>query len=149
MDAMRIHASIKGCSVAALAVLALACKNVDIGQQCNVLPASVTPAQDECTVKGDLVSTQNYDCDTLFCIVTPKSKSTCDSTTKRVGGRCTKSCVSNDDCFPSDTGMECRRVVLDSDFINELEKTNPDLLAKYLGDLRTTSFCAEPLPPTP
>jgi hypothetical protein len=146
MDAMRIHASIKGCSVAALAVLALACKNVDIGQQCNVLPASVTPVQNECTVQGDLVSTQNYDCDTLFCIVTPAKAGTCTEAYKPVGGRCTKSCVSNDDCFPSDTGMECRRVVLDSEFINELEKTNPQLLALYLGDLRTTSFCAEPLP---
>lgn len=145
---MRIHSSIKGCSVAALAVLTVACQSVDIGQPCNMLPAGASLIVDECTVNGDLL-TNSEDCaKSTYCIVSPVADktATCTATYKRFGGRCTKSCISNDECFQKETGMECRSVLLDSEFINELEKTNPGLLDKYLGmDIRSTSYCALPL----
>jgi hypothetical protein len=143
---MRIHSSIKGCSIAALAVLAVACQSVDIGQPCNMLPAGASLVVNECTVEGDLL-TNSEDCaKSTYCILTPAAPGTCNDTYKAFGGKCTKSCISNDECFQKETGMECRQVLLDADFINELEKTNPGLLDKYLGmDIRSTSYCALPL----
>jgi hypothetical protein len=35
-------------------------------------------------------------------------------------------------------------MVLDAAFIRELERTNPELLAQYLGQIRFSSYCATP-----
>ena len=138
------HASV----LAPLAALALAgllsgCQDPDVGQRCRVprdplAQASPTPA----TITGDYLENGNPACDNLVCIVSPTVP----------GGRyndcpggecgyCSKPCVSDTDCFRSETGLACRQMVLDEAFMNSLPA---DLRERYLADIQFSSYCAVP-----
>ncbi len=125
--------------VAALA----ACQSPDVGQRCR-LPrdplATTRPTPD--TVSGDYLESGNPACDNLVCIVSPLVP----------GGRyndcpggecgyCSKPCVSDQDCFRSQTGLACRQMVLDPAFIASLD---PLVREKYLADVQFSSYCAVP-----
>jgi hypothetical protein len=138
-------------------LLALAaCQKPDVGQECGIgwgaSPApdaycptdGVTDPPSPCfTVSADYFESGNVTCENLVCILSPVGAGTKYDRAAGVG-YCSKPCVSNDDCFESETGLACRQMVLDPEFIEQLKRTNPTLLAQYLGQTQFSSFCAVP-----
>jgi hypothetical protein len=112
----------------ALAALALAagCQSPDVGQSCDFDSGATGP------VAADFMATGITVCENLVCLKSPG----------RSGGYCSKACVSDRDCSSGSTGLACRQVVLDPDFLAALP---PDVRQKYLGDISFSSYCAVPL----
>lgn len=121
------------------------CQSADVGQRCELLwntatgaPAAPTPA----TIASEYFENGNTGCDNLVCIVSPQDPgeryyecagSQC--------GYCSKPCVSDKDCFMSETGLVCRQVVLDPAFIATL---SAEVRSTYLADIQFSSYCAVP-----
>lgn len=138
--------------VAALAALSVGCQSPDVGTRCDVQwsATSPLPAPDPATIPGDYLETGNPACPRLVCIVSPSTPASgeygaCASSGAQCG-YCSKPCVSDSECYKDETGLVCRQIVLDPDFIAELEATNPLLAERYLGDARYSRYCAVPLP---
>jgi hypothetical protein len=137
--------------LAPLALLALAgllagCQSPDVGQRCR-LPSRGTPVQGPTpdTAAGDFLEFGNVGCDNLVCIVSPAvSGSPYNACPNGECGYCSKPCVSDADCFRSETGLACRQMVLDPAFMTQLAETDPELLSKYLADIQFSSYCAVP-----
>ena len=127
--------------VAALVALT-ACQGPDVGQKCALtFPlAGVNPsakAGDADAPKADYLETGPLtDCEALVCMVSPPS------TKLKNNPYCSKPCVSNGDCSQSETGLQCRQVVLDPAFINALD---PKARETYLGQFAFSNYCAAPL----
>lgn len=130
----------------ALALAAAACQSPDVGQRCDIGldPATYNPT----TVTSDLLQTFNPVCDNLICILSPVPAGAkyWDCANGSLCGYCSKPCVSDQDCFRSQTGLECRSMILDETFIASLP---PDVQKQYLAGITTSSYCAVPLPPPP
>jgi hypothetical protein len=140
--------------VLAAALLGLAaCQKPDVGAECNLAwgaapkPDASCPATEEgftCfTVAADYFETGNVACENLVCIVSPVGAGSKYDRLPGVG-YCSKPCISNDDCFESDTGLVCRQMVLDALFIEELKRRDPALLEQYLGQVQFSNYCAVP-----
>jgi hypothetical protein len=131
-----------------LALLALgACQSPDVGQPCKIswgTGETAPPPPDPVTLfktgGSDWFESGNPECENLVCIVSPAAPGTQYST----GGYCSKPCVSNQDCFQSETSLVCRQLVLDPAFLKELETLDPALRQKYLGDIQFSSYCVVP-----
>ncbi|MFL5263473.1 MAG: adventurous gliding motility lipoprotein CglC [Anaeromyxobacteraceae bacterium] len=117
----------------ALAAALSGCQDPDVGQKC-----TVDLNVDRTIVAADYLETGKTDCENLVCILSPDPKS--ESKNREY---CSKACVSNADCSESDTGLVCRPVVLDANFINTLD---PTVRQRYLGDITLSNYCAPPLP---
>lgn len=133
-------------AVAVGAVLATGCQSPDVGARCQIPsdPSSTLDPKPD-SISGDYLETGNLACDSLVCIVSPATSgeyATCDGTNC---GYCSKPCVSDTDCYKSETGLVCRQMVLDPEFIQLLEEQDPELADRYLGDARYSSYCAVPL----
>jgi hypothetical protein len=138
--------------VAASAALGAGCQSPDVGQRCQIpsYPGStLDPKPTE--IDGDFLETGNPACDSLVCIASPVKTgeySSCDGTQC---GYCSKPCVSDAECFESETGLVCRQLVLDPAYISYLEtQLAPDgsgrtLADIYLGEARYSRYCAVPL----
>lgn len=132
------------------------CQSPDVGQQCTIQFLK------QGSVPVDYVQFGNTECeDTLTCLRSPLPAGTkiAGTVTARCltetspeviagaavagtnCGYCSKPCVSNSDCFQSETGLECRQVVLDPTFINNLD---PTVRQQFLGDSTRSSYCAAP-----
>jgi len=140
-----MRSAVAAVAVAALALLA-ACQGPDVGQRCTLggggNPISITPAD----ALGDYLETGNPACDDFQQATAPAD------VYGRYGqcvggggicGYCSKPCVSNQDCYPSKTGLECRQMVLDPAFLATLDEATRNA---YLADIRFSSYCAVPLP---
>jgi hypothetical protein len=122
--------------VAAGGLLALlGCQDPDVGQSCSF---DLSPVPQ--TITADYLETGKTECENLVCILSPAAPT---GSKVKNNPYCSKACVSNSDCSESDTGLVCRSVVLDPDFINKLD---PAVRAKYLGDITLSNYCAPPLP---
>ena len=134
--------------LASLALVALlgGCQSPDVGQRCRVPRdplAQIHPTPD--TIQGDYLENGSPSCDNLVCIVSPAvSGGDYNGCPGGECGYCSKPCVSDQDCFRSQTGLACRQMVLDPAFIAELQKTEPELLARFLADTQFSSYCAVP-----
>ncbi len=132
---------------AALAAAALAgCQKPDVGQTCNIswntqgTPAA--PIAAELPSGGsDYFESGNLACDGLVCIVSPAPAGSEYAFTKAGEGYCSKPCVSNADCYSSETGLTCRQMVLDPVFLQQLD---PATRERYLADIQYSSYCAVP-----
>lgn len=123
----------------ALALAALAaCQEPDVGQPCDIGldPAVYNPE----TIASDIFQTFNPVCENLVCLMSPGVASE-DCTVRGLCGYCSNTCVSDGDCFKSETGLVCRQIVLDEAFIASLP---PDVQATYLAGVTSSSYCAEP-----
>ncbi len=132
--------------VAAMLVLG-ACQSPDVGQACTITwgtGETATAPPDPVTLYktggSDWFETGNTTCENLVCIVSPQPAGSRYAT----GGYCSKPCVSNQDCFESETGLVCRQLVLDPAFLKELDTFDPALRQKYLGDIQFSSYCVAP-----
>jgi hypothetical protein len=130
------------------ALLALgACQTPDVGQPCSITWGTgdtAPPPPDPVTLfknaGSDWFESGNTTCENLVCIVSPAAP----GTRYASGGYCSKPCVSNQDCFQSQTGLVCRQMVLDPAFIKQLDQIDPTLKQRYLGDIQFSSYCAVP-----
>jgi len=139
-------------AAAALAVVALAgCQSPDVGDPCTLAwnptweqdGTAPPPTASELYTSGgsDYFESGNLACDGLVCIVSPApAGSEYGSTTPGIG-YCSKPCVSNSDCYESETGLVCRQMVLDPAFIEQLD---PETRSRYLADIQYSSYCAVP-----
>jgi hypothetical protein len=129
--------------VLAAAILALgACQEPDVGQPCKISWGAGTAENPSdpptpTTIASDYFESGNTECENLVCIMSPAAPGARYSS----GGYCSKPCVSNNDCFQSDTGLVCRQIVLDPLFLAQLSS---DLQSKYLGDTKFSSYCGVP-----
>jgi hypothetical protein len=136
-------------AVAMLALLALACQKPDVGSVCTLQwgtdPSNPPPAPS--SAKADSFQTGNLACDDLVCIVSPapadsKYSTRCaDPATGVNCGYCSKPCVSNQDCYTSETGLVCDIILPDPAFVASLD---PDVRQRYLADIAFSSYCVVP-----
>jgi hypothetical protein len=126
----------------ALALVALAaCQSADVGQRCDIGldPATYNPT----SIPSELLQTFNPVCDNLVCLMSPLAEGDdySDCPSGSLCGYCSKPCVSDQDCFKSETGLVCRQIVLDREFIDSLP---PEAVETYLAGVTNTSYCAVP-----
>jgi hypothetical protein len=127
------------------AILALgACQEPDVGQPCKIAwgtADTAPPPPDPVTLfeegGSEWFESGNTECENLVCIVSPAAPGSRYAT----GGYCSKPCVSDNDCFKSETGLACRQLVLDPLFLAALDQIDPSLKQKYLGDVQFSSYC--------
>jgi hypothetical protein len=118
---------------ACLGMLA-ACQQPDVGQKCSFDAPGVPLA----SAAADYLETGKTECENLVCIRSPERAGTKLSNNPY----CSKPCVADRDCATGETGLVCRTVVLDQEFLTQLP---PDVRRKYLGDVQFSSYCAAPL----
>jgi len=122
----------------------LACQGPDVGNPCTITWGS-SPAPDPVSlyVSGgsEYFETGNVACEDLVCIVSPAPSGSRYGCTDPGCGYCSKPCVSNRDCFESETGLVCRQMVLDPVFLEQLD---PITRERYLADVQFSSYCAVP-----
>jgi hypothetical protein len=131
-------------AIAALPLLALACQKPDVGEPCTVQWGTGAPPTPQ-TVAGDYFESGNSSCDNLVCIVSPTSSSrftsSCNQSNGTNCGYCSKPCVSNQDCYNSETGLVCDLVLPDPQFLATLDQT---VRERYLADIAYSSYCVVP-----
>lgn len=147
-----MRANAPSLALALLTLLTLsACDKPDVGSRCVLAwnanweqdgtPPPPTPA----TAEGDYFELGNLGCDDLVCIVSQADAgSKFGSCSGDACGYCSKPCVSDRDCYSGKTGLKCQQVVLDPVFIAELDQRDPATLQRYLGEIRTSSYCVVP-----
>ncbi len=151
-----MRASPKGVTFALawLAAAATGCKQgADVGQPCtmSILDASGNavdvrsgpPGQYCSEVTADYFRPFAVECDNLVCIRSATGLCASDPRMVQVRHYCSKPCVSDDDCFRSQTGLVCRNIVLDAAFLASL---TPEERQRYLGDVQSSNYCATPPP---
>src|SRR4051794_24778254 len=115
-----------------------ACQDPDVGQECALDFQATDGGGGGQPTNGDYLETGNPECAGLVCVFSAHS-------TGAKGGKaginpyCSKPCVADRDCFTGQTGLVCRGVVLDQDFLNTLPD---DIRKKYLGDINASNYCA-------
>ncbi len=140
---MRARAPQLALAVAALAACA-ACQSPDVGQPCNLTwGTSGTPAPTAvdlfATGGSDFFETGNLGCEGLVCIVSPAAAGSKYGSSTPGEGYCSKPCISNQDCYDSKTDLECRQMVLDPVFLEQLDAQTRQ---RYLSDIQYSKYCA-------
>jgi hypothetical protein len=121
-------------ALAALGILA-ACQGPDVGQACTLRAAGLGPQPG-----ADWFETGNFQCVNPVCIQSYQAPG---PSKVKHNPYCSKACVSNRDCYSGETGLTCRAVVLDQDFLAGLD---PATRQKYLGEVQFSNYCAIPFP---
>jgi len=128
--------------VLALAIVLLSgCQSPDVGQSCSIQTVGSVNLNTT-DVPADFVEFGNEGCDDLVCIRSPNQPS---GSKVKSNPYCSKPCVSNDDCFQSDTGLVCRPITVDPNFIKTLPPSVQTQYNQILGQLQFSSYCAAPL----
>jgi hypothetical protein len=135
------------------AVLA-GCQGPDVGQKCELQTGAGGVNLNVVSVPADFFESGNLGCDNLVCIKSPDQPAGSRVTNNPY---CSKACVSNSDCSQSETGLVCRPVTVDLNFINSLPRAQRDQYYQVLGcqiasdgtptqcPLQFQSYCAAPL----
>jgi hypothetical protein len=138
--------------VASLASLLLltGCPSPDVGQACEMglkyadgssIAVSV-PGVGLCSAQSaDFFRSGAVECDNLICLQSPTG-ACAGATPHQVKAYCSKACVSDSDCFHSETGLVCRQVLLDPAFVASLPNGGAPWLPQALG----SNYCAYPAP---
>ncbi len=132
-------------AIALTALIALgACQNPDVGARCVLAWGTTTPPPTPQTASADFFESGNIGCEDLICIVSPADAgSKYGSCSGDACGYCSKPCVSDQDCYKSETGLVCQKVVLDEAFLASLDPTTRQ---RYLGETQFSSYCVVPRP---
>ncbi len=126
-----------------------ACQNPDVGARCALAwnptweADGTAPPPTPQSATGDFFESGNIGCEDLVCIVSPVADPDAKygSCSGDACGYCSKPCVSDQDCYKSDTGLVCEKVVLDDEFLLSLDETTKQ---RYLGETRFSSYCVVP-----
>jgi len=150
MDAMSLTRRLLAAAPLAALVVAGACQSPDVGQPCRMDllyadgGAIAIPEDGGVTcsaVPADFFRSGAIECDNLVCLQSPTGTcATGSGAPFQVRDYCSKACVSDEDCFKSQTGLVCRRILLDPSFVATL----PDGGAPYLPTALGSSYCAPP-----
>jgi hypothetical protein len=124
----QMRTSLAGLALGAL--LVAGCQDPDVGQPCTF----DLSGNEE--VPGDYLETGKTECENLVCIRSPT----------RATGYCSKPCVATSDCSQSDTGLVCRPVVVDQNWVQSLTPEQQQKYNDYLGSIQFSNYCALPLP---
>jgi len=129
----------------------VACQSADVGNPCTLAwnptwEADGTPPPPNAVGLydaggSDYFEAGNLACDDLVCIVSPSPLGSRYGSIEDGLGYCSKPCVSNQDCFQSDTGLVCRQMVLDPVFLEQLDPITRD---RYLSEVQFSSYCSVP-----
>jgi hypothetical protein len=111
-----------------------ACQQPDVGQSCSFDAPGVAPGP----IQADYLETGKTECENLVCIRSPEPPA---GSKIQNNPYCSKPCVSDGDCSRGETGLVCRSVVLDPEFLASLPE---ETRRKYLGDVQFSSYCAAP-----
>lgn len=134
---MRRRAPLLAVALAALAAFT-GCQSADVGQPCNISwGADSDSAPTPTTAAGDYFETGNLACDGLVCIVSPVTPD--QDQTYATGGYCSKPCISDSECYSSETGLVCRQMLLDPVFLEQLDL---ETRQRYVSDVQFSSYCA-------
>jgi hypothetical protein len=117
-------------ALVALSGLVAACQSPDVGQDCQFTNSLDSAA----SVPADFAATGITVCENLVCIRSPS----------RPTAYCSKPCVANSDCSQSETGLICRELTFDANFMATLP---PEVQAQYqrvLGPIGLSNYCATP-----
>jgi len=135
------------------ALLLAACQSPDVGQECRMTLENADGTPIDVEVGGAICSDNRADffrsgaieCDNLICLRSATGACPGGGTVDplQVRAYCSKACVSDDDCFNSETGLVCRRVLLDPSFVASLPDGGEPWLPAALG----SSYCATPALP--
>ena len=136
-------------SLAASSLLLAGCPSPDVGQSCAMDLKYSDGASIAVSVGGQLCSATSADffrsgaveCDNLICLQSPTG-SCGGSVPYAVKAYCSKACVSDSDCFTSETGLVCRQVLLDPAYVATLPNGGAPWLPQALG----SNYCAFPAP---
>jgi len=122
-------------------VLLLAgCQGPDVGQSCSISATSVNGLAD---VPADFFESNPANgCDNLVCIKSPAQPA---SSRVKNNPYCSKACVSDADCFQSDTGLVCRPVTIDPNQIKTYPIEVQEQYQKMLGSIQFSAYCAAPI----
>jgi hypothetical protein len=131
MDETRSRSSLR-ILAALLGAMLAGCQGPDVGQSCSFDAPGVP-------VAADYIETGKTECENLVCIRSPDLPP---GSPVKNNPYCSKPCVSDGDCSRDETGLVCRTVVLDPEFLASLPE---EVRKKYLGDVQYSSYCAAPL----
>jgi hypothetical protein len=120
-----------------------ACQDPDVGQPCTIAwgQSAGSPPPTSADAAADYFESGNIACEGLVCIVSPAPEGSEYRSVELGRGYCSKPCISNGDCYESETGLVCRQMVLDPVFLEQLD---PATRARYLADVQYSSYCALP-----
>ncbi len=122
-------------------LLVAGCQGPDVGQSCRIQTGQVD--LNSTAVPADFFESDPASgCDNLVCIRSPDQPA---GSKVKNNPYCSKPCVSNADCFQSDTGLVCRPVTVDTNFIKTLPQDVQDQYQLLLGEISFSSYCAAPL----
>ena len=140
-------------SMLALSAVLAGCQSPDVGQSCTLQVGTVN-LNTEPVLADYLESGADNGCDNLVCIKSPDQPA---GSAVKSNPYCSKQCVSNSDCFQSETGLVCRQVTIDRNFINTLPEPQRNEYYRILDcefsaegtlgqcPLQFESYCATPL----
>ncbi len=141
---MRFRSSLFAAALALVATTG--CQKPDVGGPCTLAwnptweQNGTAAPPTASTTTSDFFESGNLACDGLVCLVSPATSGEYASTVPGQG-YCSKPCVSNSDCYESETGLVCRQMVLDPVF---LETVSAETRQRYLADIQYSSYCAVP-----
>jgi hypothetical protein len=115
------------------ALLVAGCQDPDVGQPCALAFGSGDAV-------ADYLELGNTECENLVCIKSPTAPSSVKN-----NPYCSKPCVSNSDCSESDTGLVCRQVVVDPNWVQSLDPAQRQTYQEFLGAVEFSNYCASPL----
>ncbi len=140
-------------------VVLAACQQADVGQPCKIqLGTANAPSASQlwsgggtvpvCNERdrpcgGEYVEFNNTACENLVCVLSPAQAGSKYASEEPGAGYCSKPCVSNRDCYESDTKLVCRNIILDTTFLASLD---PATKERYLGDIEFSNYCGVSLP---
>ena len=128
-------------AVALAALLLAGCQSPDVGQRCEISWGGTIPAPTPDTIGFDYLENGNVGCDNLVCVVSPSAPNNpYNGCANGQCGYCSKPCVSDKDCYKSETGLVCRQMVLDQEFIATLDPA----AQQFLGGVKFSNYCAVP-----
>ncbi|MGC3998117.1 MAG: adventurous gliding motility lipoprotein CglC [Anaeromyxobacter sp.] len=129
-------------------LLAAACQKPDVGARCKLAwnqnweQEGTLPPPTPTTAAGDYFESGNIGCDDLVCIVSPaEAGSKYGDCSGDSCGYCSKPCVSDKDCYKSETGLVCDYILPDPAFVAGLDE---ETRARYLADIEATRYCVVP-----
>ena len=93
---------------------------------------------DRTNTPGHFVQTGSTACDNLVCILSRDPD-------RRVENDpyCSKPCVSDDECFPDETGLRCLRIAPDETLLGQLTEEQRQ---QFVGGNASSFYCAIPDP---
>ena len=136
-----MRASTKKIALAVSISLFAACQSPDVGQACQITAGTLDI--NNTSVSADFFQSNAANgCDNLVCIKSPDQSA---SSKVKNNPYCSKACVSNSDCFSDETGLVCRPVTVDPNFIKTLPADVQKQYQELLGTIQFSAYCAAPL----